>query len=235
MFDGRVVVSVVAVAVSVVAIVLFASSISSSGDAVAINPRDAPEIEEPEVIEDFEAQARAEYEREILAYEIAASDTRIQELTKDTYNHNMGFAITERGDEVTVHIVKQRHVEGDYMNGYTITNTGRKDVKMIIRDGEIVSTDEIPLPDRIKEITYTDEEKKIIEAALADTRAEELGAADVKYIGTDSDVRVFTELECPNSECVTVMMEEASGHGWIRVLVDSDDMSIVEVQWVLRE
>ncbi|MGH9993141.1 MAG: hypothetical protein ACREAZ_10965 [Nitrososphaera sp.] len=235
-FDGRLVISVVAVGVAAIVIMLFATS-NLSWDAVAINPRDAPEVEEPEVIEDVEAQAQAEAEilREVSAYQLASADPRIKELTKDVYNHNMDFTTTEDGDGVTVHVVKQRQVEGDYTSGYTITYTGKMDVKMIIADGKIVSREEIPLPDKVKQISYTEEEKKIIEAALADSRAIELGAADATYIGTDTDVRVFTEIECPNSECVTVMMEEGSGNGWIRVLVDSDDLSIVEVQWVPRE
>ncbi|MCI0560113.1 MAG: hypothetical protein MN733_16610 [Nitrososphaera sp.] len=201
--------------------------------ATANPPSQAPEVEVPDEPnpDAWQIATQEEDAREAATIQLVLSDPRIDALTRDAFNYDTDFRSTKNGDEVIVRIFKSENIEGDYQTGYTLTYTGVSEVRMIVKDGSIVSYEETPQQDYVNKIpAYSEDEQRLIELALADSRvesklAEKEGVDKAIGIGTGVTMEQFG---CPDMQCTFVFIYTEEGS--MRVIVNTKEMNVVQVE-----
>jgi hypothetical protein len=128
------------------------------------------------VIQPSEALSDEDDSREIRVYSLLASDPSLAKYRTGVYGHSEDVRPLRREasgawvDNASMHVVKEEAVEGSWQTGYTLTYKGVMDVSMEIRSArEILSIKETGLPDSVRNYTFSESDKTIIQAALSNS------------------------------------------------------------------
>jgi len=160
--------------------------------------------------------------------ELIWSDDRIKEYqeTFAVFGYDSHFAMDEQGlcdnAEMTIHVARDRHVEGEWQTSYLITLSGRLELTVSVVDGAILSIVENPLNDTRGERIYTDEEKQAIRIAVNNETVKALFQGREIEIGVVRVSKVFFN-GCEQCALVVIhLREDRERSTTVRVDVSSE-------------
>lgn len=163
------------------------------------------------------------------------ADPTVKQYTDRAFSVDYNFELAEADgipDEVTVVTVAKKTAVGDWQTSQTWTYTGISEIKVLLQNGVITSTDVTPLPDITRTVTFTESEKAIIHAVLQDSEVQDL-INDRNYV-YPLTVYEGTYLgnpaaDCPPTSCVVVRFGQDGGNEVLSVWLNTASEKVRQI------
>jgi hypothetical protein len=204
----------------------------SAKEVEAIEVEDIRRDEVRAEADDAETVRLEEKERRIR--NIIWSDPRIVEYqrTVDNFGFDSDFRMDEKfcdDAEMTILVSRERHVEGDWQTSYTTTYSGRSQLDVSMIDGEIASIVDTALEDVTLTYNYTDQQKKVIQTAMADQRIVSLFGDDGVEVTGVRDYGVWFS-GCEDKCAIAHLLVKGNPELGTAVLVDVTKGEVMSVR-----
>ncbi len=166
--------------------------------------------------------------------ELIWSDERIKEYqeTFAVFGFDSHFVMDEQGlcdnAEMTIHVAKERHVEGDWQTSYIRTFSGRLELEVTVIDGAISSIAANPLNDTISEYSFNEEQKKAIRIAVENNTVRELFRDKEMEIGVVRASDVFFN-GCEGTCGIVVIHQKEDREKTVTVKVDVSNERVISI------
>ncbi|HKU50196.1 MAG TPA: hypothetical protein VJP79_09615 [Nitrososphaera sp.] len=169
------------------------------------------------------------------AYAAALADPRVSKYTSNALNIDQDFSATEESnkefDELSMIVTGKQEVTGDWQTKEVWTYSNIVNMTVLLNDGVVQSVDVSQAYDHVKTVTFNDEDKAIIKAALDNADVAKLVAKIPNfyifgvYHGTYFENGDF----CPAESCVVANIAEENTKNSISVWVNTAKMDVVRI------
>ena len=202
--------------------------------------------EEIEAIE-LEDQRRSDIDSEVSDVEdqrLEAKERRIRELiwsderikgyqeTFAVFGFDSDFVMEQSlcdNAEMTIHVAKERHVDGDWQTSYIRTLSGRLELKVSVIGGAISSIAENPLNDTTSEYSFSEEQKKAIRVAVENNTVQELFQNKEMEIGVVRVSGVYSG-QCEDRCAIMIIYQKGSSEKHLAVMIDKLQERVVSIR-----
>jgi hypothetical protein len=204
----------------VIAAAIFASgSLINSGIA-------QPQVGSKEFVAAWDASEK-------IAIERSKASPEIQKYTSGAIAVDRTFypaaLIEDNTDRMYITVFKAREVVGDWKTAYVVTYTGHVEITANFAGDRITKVSATQAPDENFTIAYSEEKKSLINLVLQDPTLQKLLDGKDWYV-RHIHTTLGSSAECPNSECNSVIIDQADRQESVDVLVNLATGKILHVR-----